>query len=194
MDNSGINRFNLFGLPVDQQQDFLIPFGKLFQENNFKQIIDLGTGSGIFTMLLGIYGAIKNCEVYSFDIKEWSYHKLLPSLKINFEMANVIEDEKIMHKIAKIIAQNGQTLVLCDNGNKIKEFNYYAQFLKPNDVIMAHDYSTDRETMNKLNVWKWCEITLKDVKDCMKKYNLNPYFTNEFLKVAWLCTKKGVNG
>jgi hypothetical protein len=49
-------------------------------------------------------------------------------------------------------------LLYCDNGNKIKEINMYAQYLNPNDLLGVHDWGTEvfiegiQETVTKENL------------------------------------------
>ena len=61
-------KLNLFGLQTSQSKNVIPAFTELFKENKFSQIIELGTGNGVFTILLGIYGNSFNCDIYTFDI------------------------------------------------------------------------------------------------------------------------------
>jgi hypothetical protein len=75
-----------------------------------------------------------------------------------------------------------RTLILCDNGNKIREINELSKYLRPHCVMMAHDYSHDWETFNPNGIWAHCEITWADVK----QIGLYPYHQDIMEKGAWL--------
>ena len=38
---------------------------------------------------------------------------------------------------------NNKTLIICDGGDKVREVCEYGHFLKPGDMIMAHDFGTE---------------------------------------------------
>ena len=80
--------------------------------------------------------------------------------------------------------------MLCDNGEKKREFNIYAKYVKTGDVIMAHDYAYDREAYDKIQHGWGHEVWYADVKETAEKYRLGFCLQNEFDKVAWLCMKK----
>ena len=63
--------------------------------------------------------------------------------------------------------KKGKILLYCDNGKKIDEFNTYAKYLKPGDVIMTHDRPS--------------EIRFKDIEETVIKHNLKPVYGLELL-------------
>jgi hypothetical protein len=98
-----------------------------------------------------------------------------------------------LDRIFDYIQSDGQTLVLCDGGNKPAEFNLFSRILKTDDIIMAHDYVIDNEYYDayvKDNVWRWCEIKYKDISIAVDKYGLSSHMTDEFQEAAWACFKK----
>jgi hypothetical protein len=65
-----------------------------------------------------------------------------------------------------------KTLVLCDNGDKIKEVCLLAPYLRSDCVIMAHDYFETKEDFEKQEEWPSCEITWQDVMGLgLERYN-----------------------
>ena len=91
-----------------------------------------------------------------------------------------------------MIENSGKVLVLCDGGNKVREFNIISDFLKPGDVIMAHDYAPNRQVFEnkyKNKLWNWFEIQDRDIQDAVDSNNLKDYHT-EFNDVAWVCKTK----
>jgi hypothetical protein len=85
-----------------------------------------------------------------------------------------------MEFIGHLIKPN--TLILCDNGNKIREINELAKYLRPRCIMMAHDYCHDRETFNPSGIWGYCEITWADVENL----GLHPYHQGIMENGAWL--------
>ena len=63
---------------------------------------------------------------------------------------NIMDErtEEFKDLVTNMILNGGKTLVLCDGGNKINEFNFYSDFIKNGDIIMAHDYSESTEFFN----------------------------------------------
>lgn len=47
--------------------------------------------------------------------------------------------------VESFIKREGTTLILCDGGSKINEFNILSKYLKSGDIIMAHDYVDTKE-------------------------------------------------
>ena len=46
-------------------------------------------------------------------------------------------------EIIELIQQPGKTLLICDGGDKNKEFNTFSKYLKTDDIIILHDYKSD---------------------------------------------------
>ena len=91
------------------------------------------------------------------------------------------------------MAEDKPCLLLCDNGEKIKEFRAFAKYLKKGDVIMAHDYCKDGNYFNdhiRGVHWNFCEIGDGHVQDICDKYNLVPFMQEMFINVVWKICKK----
>ena len=95
--------------------------------------------------------------------------------------------------LAAEVAKPGRTVVLCDNGNKVLEFNLFATYLKPGDFIFTHDYAHSQayfETHIQEKIWNWLEIEYKDIEAAVKQNGLYPFMQPEFQKVVWACFMK----
>lgn len=142
------------------------------------RIIELGTMTGNLSMI--IYNLRKEIsedfDYITIDIRRDIKMELLPKNMIYCQMDIFNNLEFIGHLIKP------QTLILCDNGDKVKEINKLAKYLKPHCVMMAHDYSHDRETFNPDGVWAHCEITWADVE----KLGLHSYHQDIMDNGAWL--------
>lgn len=154
-------------------------------DHDFDLVIELGTQHGGFTVFL----SERFYTVATFDhtVYEKTLLKLVEYVNIDFIQMDIFKNVEV---IERLIKANERVLLLCDNGNKIKEVNTFAKYLKPGDVIMAHDYARDKEhfeTVIKPNYWQWHEISDKDVKDVFEENNISHYLQDEMEKSAWLC-------
>lgn len=187
-----------------QHYDIAEKLSALFKEIKPNRVLEIGTSYGGLTILvrdlLDELGFIE-ADLRSYDIMETSRHYLLEDIsngkKIDFRIHNVfnhiydqLSDER---EIPDYIQQPGRTIVLCDGGSKKNEFNIIAPHLKVGDIIMAHDYSPNKEYFEQYifeKVWNWHEIQDSDIEESVKKYNLEPFMQEEFQKVVWVCKIK----
>ena len=93
------------------------------------------------------------------------------------------------------ILLNNKCLLLCDGGDKVKEFNIFGKYLTPGSYIMAHDYASNKNNFKeevKDKIWNWFEIQDSDVQLVMNEYNIiKSKYYKQFSSVAWLqCIKK----
>lgn len=144
---------------------------QMLYENHFDTIIELGTADGGLTLLFGLHALAAGSIVVTFDLGReptgGTYKALKPLLPIAFFNNNVFSDEGM--RWIKDYMKRGRVLLYCDDGKKPREFNTFAPFLKPNDVIMAHDRDV--------------EIFLEDISDTINKYNLKPFLEKEIQKL-----------
>lgn len=167
-------------------------FPILLNKINPLRVIEIGTGQGGLSMF--IKDNLKlNVEFYTFDINELKYHSGLIENGIKVVYKNIFIDEVNNYNSYNVkqeweeIFKITPKLVICDGGNKKAEFNCLAKYLNQGDIIMLHDYSTNRETFEKLNVWNWLECQYSDIQSSCENYNLQPYMHDVFLNVAWGC-------
>ncbi len=140
------------------------------------RIIELGTYDGIFSNIVYRLRAAINDK---FDFLTFDRLNLIQDIpeKIKFHQMEIFEN---IDFIGSLIIDN--TLILCDNGDKIKEVNILATYLKNNCVIMAHDYFHSRDDFKDNKIWSTCEIIFDDVRDL----NLEPYLQEIMINGAWL--------
>jgi hypothetical protein len=170
-------------------------FEPLLIDENFELIIEIGTSYAGLTYILDdiINKNNLNHNIHTFDLIHRDYVES-ELIKRNCKY-NILDEyqPKFKTTIIDLISQNGKTLILCDGGNKISEFNTYSEYLKKGDFIMAHDYSFDLETFNttiKDKYWNWFEISHNDISDSIHKNNLVEYTKINFNYAAWACFKK----
>jgi hypothetical protein len=194
---------SFLGYKMNQRPFTIEAFNYLFihaeQEGRpFKRIIELGTRKGAFTLFLGMYGYIKSCTIYTYDIENF----VPPGIKLLFNdyafdiafwNGDIFKDSCMSNFLREHIQEDGRTLLLCDNGDKIREFKTFAPLLKSGDVIMAHDYVETQERFEKefkKEKWGYCEVTYQDIAEDCEKHNLQPHLQEIFDDVVWLCRIK----
>lgn len=199
MEDIDFELFNSVKKNSQQNVYFLFALYNLIQNldkaNNLpKQIIEIGTYKGGSTFTIKSINKIKNVPLYTFDINLTEYFNnkknLLEKYNIHFFLADIFEN-KIYEKIKGLINQNGLTLVFCDGGNKIREFNAFGSLLKIGDIIFAHDFIETEKLAKKLNL-KY-EICNHDIEDISIQENLIPFFQKKFLASKWAIRRKYKN-
>lgn len=183
------------GTRLQQHQDYQAPFIKLLTELKPKRILEIGTGyGGLILFLRDKLNEIglEDTLIKSFDINHTYFD--LPNLE--FIKENLFIDDFKLDRydlIEDFIKSDGITIVLCDGGNKIKEFNQIAPLLKTGDILMAHDYVDTMELFEneyKDKIWNWCEITRQDIEQITQLENLIDYMKEDFNKIVWVCKMK----
>lgn len=179
--NSGINVFSYNGQKALQVVGVEEAFNELSrrQTKPFARIIEIGTDYGGLTNLLASLEISKNINIYTFDVSNSRF--ISHDNKIIFYHKDVFSIET---EIGKMIASEGRTLLLCDGGDKKKEFEIFHRYLKTGDIIMAHDYASTPEDFKENyfgKIWNWHEF-----QDSFADFNgLEPYMQDLFKKYAW---------
>lgn len=149
-------------------------------------IIEIGSLNGGFTTALGVHAWRIGCGIHSFDVTKAPNEDWLPLAKllnINFHQIDCFSQGGIF-LIEKYLRSQKRVFLLCDGGNKATEFNTFAKFLKPGDLIAAHDYCVKEEW------WPWGEIKMSDVAETVKRENLTPFMQEHFDMTGWMVFKK----
>lgn len=144
------------------------------------QIIELGTDNGSFSNIIYKLRKQINDDFYfiSYDVKPRPEEL---NKGIIHQQINVFDH---IDEIGNLIMQN--TLVLCDNGNKVEEVWKLVPYLEKNCVIMAHDYFYDAPTFYIESCWPVCEIEFAQVAPLVKTYGLKRYLPEIMDKGLWL--------
>jgi hypothetical protein len=153
--------------------------------STFDNIIEIGTYNGGLTSWLYDNKNL-NAMVVSYDIDGTINHT--GRTDIDFRVEDCFE-EKPFNDIISYIQRPGRTLVVCDGGDKPKEFNTFSEYLKSNDVIIAHDYSVNPEHWKFVtDYWQWpyeYDTTYDSIKDSIIKNELESYKDKEFNFYLW---------
>lgn len=170
-------------------------FEKLLINEKFNTIIEIGTQYGGLTYIISdiIKNNNLNSNLYTLDFVHYDWVEKESKIR-NFNYINLDErSDEFLNTVIGLIENGGKTLVLCDGGNKIEEFNRYSKFLKQNDFIMAHDYSKNEDFFQKeINgkIWNWLEIQLSNISESVNSQNLVEYHKVDFWEVVWCCFEK----
>lgn len=185
----GRGHFGYGGQYMMQSPLCLPMFTKLFKKEKFQNVIEIGTANGGLAMFLQEQAELHNFKFVTYDIKEpSSKSEQFKGTNINTIIRDVFDPISIK-EIAAIIS-TGKTLILCDGGNKVGEFNTFTPMLNAGDLIMAHDYGRDK-TYHDENIkqyWKWCEIIDSRISNTLP--SVTRYTDIDFEKAGWLCTIK----
>lgn len=190
-------------LSIEQHYNVVVAFTKLIDEVKPDLIVEIGTYKGGLTKML--YDIISesstpNCKLISYDVlhPDELVNKISnENLNIDFRYKNLFKDDYSdlleNSELIELITSHNKVIVLCDGGSKISEFNSVSKYLKPNDVIMAHDYSINNQIYQEKihnKIWYWLEIQYHDIERSCNEYNLESYMEDIFNNVAWACKIK----
>ena len=143
---------------------------RLLHLNEFDRIVELGTLRGGMTLIFGIHALKMGGTVETFDVRDEPmdvvWNCLVAALPITYHKMDVFGGEAHI-LIEGYIGAPGRVLLYCDNGDKIREFNTYASYLKSGDVVMTHDRPK--------------EIKVSDIEETVVRCGLKPLYGLDLL-------------
>lgn len=193
--NDGLSSY--MGMASQQNHNVYEVFYNFLNEIKPKRILEIGTALGGFTQFLKKVSDESQLDIniLSYDIYEMGWYKDMIQNGIDVRVENVFDSnyQSVKQDVIDFIQQDGITLVLCDGGNKVGEFNILSNYIKQNDFIMAHDYVDTRENFNENyyeKIWNWHEISEGDITNACERNNLKSYNKETFDSVIWVCKIK----
>lgn len=193
--NDGLSSY--MGMASQQNHNVYEVFYNFLNEVKPKRIIEIGTALGGFTQFLKkVSDELQlNINIVSYDIYEMTWYQTMIENGIDVRVENIFDSnyQSVKQDVIDFIQQDGVTLVLCDGGNKVGEFNILSNYIKQNDFIMAHDYVDTRENFNENyyeKIWNWHEISEGDITNACERNNLKNYNKEIFDSVVWVCKTK----
>lgn len=108
------------------------------------KIIELGTGYGALTMVLGLWGIKRSIPVYTVDIAPVKIKPIEPILQ-RLDVQVLTKDiyaQNTINDLQKII-NNEPVLLVCDGLDKSIEINTWVPLLPIHSIICGHDYRTE---------------------------------------------------
>jgi len=188
------------GYTAQQHNDFFNVFKKFLTEIKPARVLEIGTAGGGFILaireILNEIG-LSDVPIKSFEVINQTFYDELRHKNIEIIIDNIFDHPYLNlikpESIVPYIQSEGTTLVFCDGGHKIGEFNSIAPHIKKGDFIMAHDYVDTWENY-KTNyvdkIWNWCEIEEKYISEVSLRENLEFYDKENFDKIVWVCKIK----
>lgn len=113
----------------------------ILPNSHVETIIEIGTGYGALTLVLGLFGLKISAKVFTIDINPEISNDALPlfeHLKITRLIANEHIDET--HEIMRSWFGNKPTYLLCDGQNKDHELRLWSHQLPEKSIISVHDW------------------------------------------------------
>lgn len=166
-------------VPIEQHSNVVDVFTTFLSRNTPARVIEIGTAFGGLTSLM--VDLCPDAKIFTYDNRPILQTKLPPRVTAKAMDAFEVEDE-----IARLIRAPGQVLLLCDGGNKVREFNTFAKYLKPGDLIMAHDYESGI-----CPEWHWIEIRDADIMETVAQQGLDRCEPEIMGLAAWVSYRKG---
>jgi hypothetical protein len=172
-------------------------FYDFIKEIKPKRILEIGTAMGGFTNFLNVccIDLGLGVNIRSYDINHYPWYNDFINRGVDIRVENIFSNDftKMDGEVIDYINGEGTTIVLCDGGWKIGEFNLISKYLKPGDFILAHDYAENKEVFEeKINgkIWNWFEISNSDIIQSCVENNLEVFDKEPFENIAWTCRKK----
>ena len=184
-------RRGFLGIEMAQNSVAIPTFDEFFARIGVPaRVIEIGTAKGGLSMFLALYCLGTGAKFTSIDTEVVpKYVRTLRKIGCKRVIGDVFTVRHAFN-LRQDMMREGVTVLLCDGGNKVREFNEFAQSLKPGDFILAHDFADSRKTWVKDEHWKCCEIELSDIAWTVEAFGLERYMKDEFTKAAWCCFKK----
>lgn len=188
------------GYTAQQVDNFYPTIRKFLEEVRPSRVLEIGTAGGGFILavreILNEIG-LQDTPVRTFDVIESPYYEKLRTFNIEINIENIFDHAYLNlvkpERIVPYIQQEGITIVFCDGGHKVGEFNSIAPHIKKGDYILAHDYIDTWEnyqTNFKEKIWDWCEVEEKYIEKVSLSENLEFHNKEEFDKIVWVCKIK----
>jgi hypothetical protein len=194
-ENDGLSA--VYNHAAQQHHNAFGVFYNFLKEVKPTRILEIGTALGGFTQFLKLaLNDLNNpAKILTYDIHRMEWYKDLEDNGIDVRVENVFGDnfESVKQEVIDFIQGDGTTIVLCDGGNKIGEFNILSKYIKNGDYILAHDYVDNTENFisnYKDKIWNWHEISDSYIEKACIDNNLKPYDKEVFDKVVWVCKVK----
>ena len=181
---SGRGYFIVNDVPLMQTPRVYEVFKDLVPE--FDQFIEIGFQRGGLSLMIFLLKR-PDAVLVSYDVTR--EFLLVPSeYPIDFRIGDCFS-QAVAAEIVQLIAQPKRTLVLCDGGDKESEFATFGRYLKPNDVIMLHDYAHSAEDFRAVAQrigWETPpESSYAVIEPFVKQYGLEPFRYDEMKEVLW---------
>lgn len=170
------------GEDIKQKKGIFKIFDLFFEKQKFNNIIEIGTGSGKFSLYIAKKAKEMSAGFITFDIRDVSEDIKNQLIQLGGIFYN--EDVNRSNKIEGMVSSAGRILILNDGGLKVPQFKRFASFLKPADCILTHDYYANQKEPTDGTV------ILSEVIQDIVDNDLKIYYKDLFDSYLWLCCVK----
>jgi len=153
----------------------------LNENRQIKGIIETGTGAGALSVFLGLECYERELKpLLTYDIKEfvkgdrefnpfkeYKEPRLFKLLGIKFIVRDCFHEDSI-REIEEYA--DGPIFFMCDGGNKLEEFKYFARLIKKDSIIAAHDWESVAKS----------KLTEENIAGTIKEHSLIPLHKEEW--------------
>jgi len=157
---------SLFAIPVQRDWEDLRTMEEFLVSAWPSLVIELGTGTGGFSLYLAGYCAIHGHSFHTFDLgdKDHSHQKPnMDALKAIRALGGHVHTSDVFSEgtvevIRFLIGKSeGPAFIYCDNGDKPREVNTYAPLLRTGDYLGVHDFGTEIHSLpySGFKRWHW---------------------------------------
>lgn len=202
MDRKGKGSFIYENCIVQQHIEIKDKLTDLFTITPPDRVLEIGTSYGGLTILLSDLlkeMQLNHVPIRTYDIMlKGDLERLNKIDNITFSKHNIFNQHADRYDLVcddakKYITDPGRIIIFADGGHKKHEFSCLSDYIKPGDVIMAHDYIETKEIWErdyKDKIWNWCETEEKDIAEACERNNLQPHMQDEMKQVVWACRIK----
>lgn len=186
---TGDRAATVLGMPMCQNRLAVPTWSYAMEALPPTRVIEIGSYSGALAIALGLHCRAIGARMVSYDVNRTSesLDPIAKALGVEFRTASCWDAEA---ELAALIGEAGTTFVLCDGGNKPRELATFARYLKPGDVIGAHDYDAvheyDPSVPGNLRPWPFSEIRAEDGNRVAREVGLLPWLQHHFDLAGWL--------
>ena len=159
----------------------------ILKQINPANILEVGTAEGGMTTFLS--DQCPDSEILTIEILDFYNYNFRAG--VTSVIGNIFSEE-ILSIASEFIKKPGICLVLCDGGNKSREFAFLANYLKVGDYIAAHDYCFSWEVFKSKfqnKIWNYCRITESHIHQICVNHSLENKFENS-QEGLWIIKQK----
>lgn len=176
------------GIPCSQSRHVLAALDSLEEatrEHPPVTIIEIGTLHGGFTYVLREHDVSRHAHIHTFDIVSLPQPSLAAT---SFFLGDCFVDQH--DRIASLVSAEGRCFLFCDGGNKAQEVRTFCAFMKPDDVILCHDYVREPSLADSEATGGWPgrgEVKYADIEEALTRYGCVPFVKEEMQRAVWGC-------
>ena len=176
----------------EMSQNLIAPVAWMLAIERYKPatVIEIGTCKGGLSNLLSSVVATYGGEFHTMDIVSGGQkNKYELYGNATFHLWDCFEH---LAEITALIKREGLCFMLCDGGNKPKEFSTFAEIIKPGDVIAAHDWIDESVDQYSPKYGSCCEVPLVTIQGAIEKNRLVDFMPDWFELSAWCVKRKSL--